>query len=133
MGQIPERYSNRNTVARASGIAAEQLACDYLQRRGLELIEKNYRVKLGEIDLIMRNFSTLIFIEVRYRKNNFFGGALESITWHKQQRLIRAATIFSMKSSLAKSLQSRFDVVTLTGNLQHPEIIWIEDAFRLDS
>lgn len=133
MGTISEWHSQRNCIIRAKGLQAEQLACDYLQHQGLDLIEKNFRVKCGEIDLIMRDSRTLIFVEVRYRKNNFFGGALESITWHKQQRLIRAAHIYSMKSILAKKLLSRFDVVTLTGNLRNPEIIWIADAFRLNS
>lgn len=132
MGGISEGHSKHNGITLAKGFLAEQKACDYLQRQGLGLIEKNYRVKCGEIDLIMRNSTTLIFVEVRYRKNNFFGGALESITWRKQQRLIHAAQLYSMKSPLAKKLLSRFDVVTLTGNLHHPEIIWIEDAFRLD-
>lgn len=132
MGSVSERNSKRNSVIRSSGLLAEQLACDYLQQQGLELIQKNYRVKCGEIDLIMRNSTTLIFVEVRYRKNNFFGGALESIHWHKQQRIIRAAHIYSLKSHFAKELLSRFDVVTLTGNLRKPEMMWIEDAFRLD-
>jgi putative endonuclease len=132
MGSIQEGHCKRNKLTRAKGVFAEQLACEYLQKQGLELIEKNFRVKCGEIDLIMRDHTYLVFIEVRYRKNTFFGGALESITWHKQQRLIRAATIYSFNSHFAKTLPSRFDVVTLTGHIQKPEIVWITDAFRLD-
>ncbi len=130
MGNISERYSNRSQLTRQRGFYAEQLACDYLEKRGLHLIEKNYRLKCGEIDLIMRDETTLIFVEVRYRKNNFFGGAAESITWRKQQRLIRAAQYFSLRCILAKTLSSRFDVVTLSGDLHNPCISWIQDAFQ---
>jgi putative endonuclease len=133
MGSISKGVSKPKSLKIAKGAYAEKLACEYLQKEGLQLIEKNFRVKCGEIDLIMRDKAYLIFIEVRFRKNNFFGGALESITWRKQQRLIHAAQIFSFKHPLAKTLPSRFDVVTLTGDLRKPEILWIEDAFRLDS
>lgn len=132
MGSLPKGYSNQNSVRQVKGAYAEKLACEFLQKAGLQLIDKNFRVKCGEIDLIMRNKSHLIFVEVRYRKNDFFGSALESITWHKQQRVIRAATLYSFNSHFAKTLLSRFDVVTLTGDLRKPEIIWIEDAFRLE-
>ncbi|MCG8083044.1 MAG: YraN family protein, partial [Candidatus Thiodiazotropha taylori] len=62
------------------GEAAEQLAVDYLSRRGLKLVTRNFRCKVGEIDLIMREKRTLVFVEVRYRQSDDYGSALESIT-----------------------------------------------------
>ncbi len=130
MGNISERNSERNQLIRQKGWLAEELACDYLTARGFRLIERNYRLKCGEIDLIMRNQTTLIFVEVRYRRTDYFGGAAASITWRKQRRLIHAAQYFSLRSPLAEMLQSRFDVVTLSGDLNCPRISWIRDAFQ---
>jgi putative endonuclease len=111
------------------GQLAEQLACDYLTQKGLCLIAKNYRSYRGEIDLIMKDKNTLAFIEVRYRKNNLFGGALESINWHKQQRIISAAQQYLMRFRLADKWPCRFDVVIISGNLKYPDIEWIIQAF----
>ncbi|MFX7820786.1 YraN family protein, partial [Acinetobacter baumannii] len=69
----------------------EDAALVYLQQQGLRLLERNWRCKAGEIDLIMQDDATLVFVEVRRRKNDRFGGAAASVTWHKQQKLIRAA------------------------------------------
>lgn len=132
MGNISERDTERNQLTRARGLHAEQLACRYLEKKGFRLVEKNYRLKCGEIDLIMQNNAILIFVEVRYRKNNFYGGAAASVTWRKQQRLIRAAHYFSVNKTIAKQLPSRFDVVTLSGDLNSPTISWIQDAFRVE-
>ncbi len=113
-----------------TGYAAEQLACDYLIKQGLLLIEKNYKTQLGEIDLIMRDNRMLVFIEVRYRKNDLYGGALESIHWHKQQRIIRAAKNYLIRFRLNEKCPCRFDVVGVSGNLRFPDIEWIPQAFE---
>jgi len=112
------------------GYAAEQLACDYLIKQGLLLIEKNYRTQRGEIDLIMRDKNILVFVEVRYRKNDLYGGALESITWHKQQRIVRAAKNYLIRFRLSEKYPCRFDVVGISGNLNFPDIEWITQAFE---
>ena len=70
------------------GHQAEQLALDYLQSHGLRLLERNFRGRFGEIDLIMLDGHTLVFIEVRLRKSKNFGGAEQSITASKQNKLI---------------------------------------------
>lgn len=110
------------------GQLAEQLACDYLLQQGLTLVERNYYCRMGEIDLIMQHQNSLVFIEVRYRKNNLFGGAAESITTKKQDKLQKTALHYIQQH---KSRQNtRFDVVAITG--QHPEQIleWIQNVFQ---
>lgn len=106
-----------------SGKQAENLAADFLQRQGLRLVEKNYRCRMGEIDLIMDDLATRVFVEVRLRRNRNFGGAAESITRVKQGRLIRAAQHYLQQ--LPKQPQCRFDAVLLDGL----KIEWIKDAF----
>ena len=73
------------------GAQAEQAAAAYLVKRGLQLVEKNYRCRFGEIDLIMRAGVTLVFVEVRSRSSRAFGGAAASIDARKQRKLIAAA------------------------------------------
>ena len=72
------------------GALAEAAAAEFLAGRGLRLLERNYRCRFGEIDLIMSDGRTLVFVEVRYRRNKSFGGALESITVAKREKLFRS-------------------------------------------
>jgi putative endonuclease len=108
------------------GEATEQLACEYLQAKGLQLLQKNYRLKMGEIDLIMRDGQTIVFIEVRYRKTTSYGGALQSIDSRKQARIIRTAQHYLQYR--APEAQARFDVIAIEGN---NGIQWIKNAFDL--
>ena len=73
--------------ARDRGRDAELACCRYLQQKGLKLLAKNYHGRRGEVDLVMQDRHTVVFVEVRYRRNSDFGGALESITSSKQQKL----------------------------------------------
>ena len=109
------------------GKSKEKLACQYLEEKGFQLIEKNYYCRRGEIDLIMRDHDFLVFIEVRYRKNDHFGSALESINYHKQKRLIFTAKHYLQQTRTP--LASRFDVVAISGNNDNLSINWIENAF----
>lgn len=111
----------------AQGRIAEDQACAYLQAQGLVLIERNYQQRGGEIDLIFYDHDYLVFVEVRFRRCNDFGGALSSIDLRKQQRLIRTATHYLMQHAVTKPV--RFDVVALTPT--HLE--WIKDAFSADA
>lgn len=117
------------------GIRAEALALQYLRRAGLRLIERNYRVKAGEIDLVMREHNhlqdtVLVFVEVRYRASNRYGGGAASVTPTKQRRLITAATLFRQSHSRYRDWPARFDVVTVQGCLTNPEIAWLRQAFE---
>ncbi len=94
--------------------------------QGLKLRMRNYLCKLGEIDLVMSAGKTLVFVEVRYRKNNHFGGAAASVTPAKQQKLRRAAHCYLQAKGLNESQQPcRFDLVACEGNDVH----WIPNAF----
>ena len=111
--------------ANTGGALAETLAAEYLQRRGLRLLERNYRCRLGEIDLILADGAVLVFAEVRLRRNADYGGAAASITAAKRQRIVRAARHYlSGKPESA----CRFDVVLLDA-LAADRIEWIKDAF----
>jgi putative endonuclease len=110
------------------GKNAENLVSNYLQQQGLKLIEANYTCKCGEIDLIMRDGETLVFVEVRYRKNDYYGDGVASVTKYKQHKIIRAATYYLQQNNLYDKVLCRFDVVAAASeninNLQ-----WIKNAF----
>lgn len=108
------------------GAEAEQLAATFLQRQGLKLVETNYRCRFGEIDLICNDQSTLVFVEVRLRGNDAFGGAAASITAGKQHKLVLAARHYLQQ--LRSFPSCRFDVVLLRG-LRDNDIEWIRNAF----
>ncbi len=114
-------------AAGPSGAEAEELACAWLQARGLRLRERNYRSRRGEIDLIMQDGDQLVFVEVRYRRNNRYGSAAESVTAAKQARLISAASQYLQNQS--GTLACRFDVLALSG-LEGERVDWIRDAFQ---
>lgn len=108
------------------GALAEQWAARYLQKQGLKLIEQNYRSRFGEIDLIMQDGATLVFVEVRLRRNADFGGAAASIDIHKQQRIIRTSQQYL--SSMARTPACRFDAVLLS-DAQGNDAQWLKNAF----
>lgn len=107
------------------GKEAEQQAAAYLQSQGLQLLECNYHCRGGELDLILRDGDTLVFTEVRFRKQQHFGGALASVDHHKQQRLIRAAQHY-LQTHKWKG-PCRFDVV---GMSSHKPPDWVRNAFE---
>ena len=116
------------STRQAKGAAAEQLAADYLVRQGLSVIERNFRVKGGEIDLICRDGKTTVFVEVRLRTRSDFGGAAASITATKQARLILAARHWLLRHG---ETPCRFDCMLLDG-LESKNIEWLRDAFSAD-
>ena len=109
-----------------SGKAAEHLAATYLQHQGLKLLESNYRSRFGEIDLIMQDGKEIVFVEVRLRSNNAFGGAGASITPAKQQKLVRTAEDYQMRHGVSAC---RFDAVLLE-SLDTRQLQWIRNAFE---
>jgi len=113
------------TDRQARGQAAEQHAAAFLATRGLVEVQRNYRVRGGEIDLIMRDREHLVFVEVRYRSRSDFGGAAASVTPTKQARLALAAQHYLQRSG--SQAPCRFDVVALQAD-QPPQ--WIRDAFQ---
>lgn len=116
-----------------TGKQAEELACHYLQQQNLELLNQNYHCRRGEIDLIMQEQQTLVFVEVRYRKNAIFGSALESVDHRKQQRIIITAEHYLLQNTQQYS-DYRFDVIAImpSQNKDAPEITWLKNAFQLN-
>ncbi len=110
------------------GSRAEKLAAKHLRRSGLSLIRQNYRCRLGELDLIMQDQEYLVFVEVRHRKSQSHGGALESVDYRKQKKLRRAAESYLLEFKLHNQA-ARFDVVCVDGTLTKPNIQWIKNAF----
>lgn len=96
---------------RAAGTALEQLAARWLSARGLQLIECNYHCRLGEIDLVMRDSGTLVFVEVRYRSHNSFMNPVTSVDVRKQRKLVRAATVYLQHHGLTDQAPCRFDIL----------------------
>lgn len=108
------------------GDSAEQLALVYLQQQGLRLVCCNYRCKAGELDLVMKDGSALVVVEVRFRQSEQFGGALASITRQKQVRIIAATQHYVIINKL-NQVAIRFDVVAISGD---GSINWIKNAFQ---
>ncbi|MDD5579099.1 MAG: YraN family protein [Methylobacter sp.] len=107
------------------GESAEQQAQIFLISKGLKPVCRNFRCKQGELDLIMTDNKTLVIIEVRFRKTNKYGSALESITHTKQSRIIAATHIYLSAEKMDNPI--RFDVVAISGN---GNIDWIQNAFQ---
>ena len=118
-----------DAAAGTSGKRAEKLAADYLLRRGLTIIGRNFRTRFGEIDLIARDGETLVFIEVRMRSSLHYGGALESITLAKRRRLVAAANGYL--ATLPREPPCRFDAVLLH-TLDPGRVEWRRDVLAVD-
>ena len=115
------------------GADAEHACCAYLKSQGLKLIQKNFRCTLGEIDIIMSDKNQLVFVEVRFRKNNNYGGGLESVTPAKINKLRKTAELYLQQNHQYKN--ARFDVVAMSKNTgtthskQDYTFNWISNAF----
>ncbi len=119
------------TSRQAIGEQTEQLACQHLQRHGLRLIDKNYRCRLGEIDLIMQDVDSLVFVEVRYRRSAYFGSAEATVDLRKQKKLVKTAMYYLMWHKVSERTPCRFDVVAINSCVGCvSEISWIKDAFH---
>ncbi|TCV93826.1 putative endonuclease [Luteibacter rhizovicinus] len=104
------------TPRRAAGDRCEARARTFLEGQGLTFVEANYQTRCGEIDLVMREGDTLVFVEVRYRSGRAFGGAAASVTASKQQKLIRAASFYLLRYPRDAQRPCRFDVVAFEGD-----------------
>ncbi len=107
------------------GETAETLAADFLRKQGLQLLERNWRCRFGEIDLVCRDGDSIVIVEVRLRSNIRFGSAAASIDRRKQARLIAAASLYLARKP---STPCRFDVV-LMADEQGKDLEWIRNAF----
>ncbi len=115
-------------ASRDIGQLVEQQAEQFLRKRGLKTLERNFRTKAGEIDLIMQDGPSLVFVEVRYRRQQGFGGGADTVTWQKQQRLIRSAQVY-LQARGQHDRPCRFDVVAAHGERENIQLHWIKSAF----
>lgn len=116
------------TTSYEIGQISETTAAAYLQKKGLTLTAKNFRCPCGEIDLIMKDQDYLVFVEVRFRKNQHYGNSIETISQHKQSRLTRTALYYLQQHSLLDKVNCRFDVLGLDAD---EKITWIRNAFEV--
>jgi putative endonuclease len=119
------------------GKEAENAAKEFLQQQGLKIIQENYFCRKGEIDLIMQDKHHLVFIEVKYRRNQHSGSGFEAVTYKKQQKIIHTARYYLYKQGLTETSDCRFDIVSVCPNTQSDlksennqfSINWIKHAF----
>ena len=120
---------------RTIGNHAESYALNYLLDRGLNLIKRNYHCKCGEIDLIMADKNIIVFVEVRYRKNTYYGSGAETIDFRKQKKLLASATHFLQNKRMLDRF-CRFDVISVcqeqavNNETKNFQINWIPNAFQ---
>ena len=108
---------------------AENRSLSYLKKQGLELIRKNFHGPSGEIDLIMKDNNTIVFIEVKCRTDNNFYHPVEAIDKNKCKKITSTGEYFLIKNRLSDA-ECRFDVILITGNVKLHEIEWIKNAFQ---
>lgn len=120
----PDVKASPRTAKQVAGQVGEDAALAYLQAQGMQLIMRNFRCKTGEIDLIMQDRDSLVFVEVRKRADASYGGAAASITPAKQRRLLRAAQFYLLRYRSPPAC--RFDVVAIDGE----RIAWLKSAIE---
>lgn len=117
----------KKSLSWLTGRYYENRVLAFLKQQGLTFVERNARNRAGEIDLIMRNETGWIFIEVRYRKNCDYGDALLSVNWHKRRKLLAAAKYWlAQRQESFETSACRFDICAITGN----QFEWIQNAFN---
>jgi putative endonuclease len=118
------------TIARQQlGLAGEQLACDELERRGYVIIDRRYRTRAGELDIVAKHRGYLVFVEVKARRDHSFGTPQEAVTLHKQHKLVWMATDYLTRNDL-HDVPCRFDVIAVDTDVTPPRVTLLEDAFR---
>lgn len=112
------------------GQKGEDIATNYLIQHGLLLQQRNFSYRTGEIDIIMKDADVWVFVEVKYRQSANFGGAVAAVSTSKQQKIKQCALFFMQQQGLnAYNTPCRFDVLSLQGELSHPTITWLKNAF----
>lgn len=115
-----------------AGASAEDAALAYLQGEGLIVLARNARYRFGEIDLVMREGATLVFVEVRFRRPSRFGGGALSVDANKRRKIARASQAWLSSHKHYSQAGCRFDVVAATPGVDGIECEWIRAAFTLD-
>lgn len=114
---------------RYKGHLAEEIACDFLIKNNLIILEKNYFKRFGEIDIIAKDEETLVFVEVKFRNNDYYGSPFSSITKRKQEAIRKVATSYLIEKCGKLSLDVRFDAVGILIKNDKMDIDWIKNIF----
>lgn len=120
----------QNTSTKTIGDQAEQLAAEYLIQQGLRLLDRNFHSRFGEIDLIMQEQNTIVFVEVRYRHSFTTMHAEETIDARKCGRIIKTAESYIQSQASQTHNDYRIDVISMCGDLQDVRINWIPGAIE---
>ena len=110
---------------RQKGTDKEQLAAEYLTSHGMQIVERNFRGRQGEIDIIGRHNHYLVFVEVKYRGSDVKGSALEAVNSRKQRQICKVADYYRYLHKLGENTMIRYDVVAIQGE----SVSWIQNAF----
>lgn len=114
------------------GERGEALAWNFLRKQGYSLLEKNYRTRWGEIDIVARQEGAVVFLEVKTRRNQLFGAPEEAVNWRKRQKLVQLAQGYLQTKGL-ENQPARFDILSVTWDgMGEPSFSLITDAFRMD-
>ncbi|MBI1818996.1 MAG: YraN family protein [Nitrospirae bacterium] len=113
------------------GREAETYAASYLKQKGYKIVEKNYKTRFGEIDLIATDRNTLVFLEIKARQNDHFGGPAGAVTRTKRQKIVKMAKFYLMSKKIERDI--RFDVLLIVGALESPSVELIQNAFDGES
>jgi putative endonuclease len=116
--------------ARDTGKHWENAALSHLQKAGLELIERNFHCRFGEIDLILAERDAIVFVEVRYRGDSARGDGAATVGSAKQTKLVRAAQLWLQARPQFAARPCRFDVIGCAGAAQQPQFDWVRNAFE---
>lgn len=117
---------SKNTTA--IGNKAETLACEYLLGKKYKIIERNYKDRFCEIDIVASHKDIIVFVEVKYRARDDFGGAIGSITPDKLKRMHNSAEYWLVRNLDYQKSQPRLDVITIVGDIKCPEINHLENV-----
>ena len=119
-----EKLGRKKMNQRRTGTAYEKIAADYIRKQGIHILEKNYRISQGEVDLIGEDKEYVIFFEVKYRKTASYGYPWEAVSSSKRRKICTVARQYCYSKGIKK--QVRYDVISICGD----EILWFRDAFE---
>lgn len=108
-----------------TGTKAEDLACEHLKKRRIEILSRNFRSRFGEIDIIAKEKNCILFVEVKFRKSNTHGEPFESVTHLKQRKIIQTAQYYLMQHDNFTDFDYRFDVISI----HDKRVTWLKNAF----
>lgn len=128
--EVRRGATGRRTYQQKVGQRAEEIAAEFLRAQGLQIVDRNYRRRLGELDIVARDGDVLVIAEVRTRATDRYGGAAASVDGRKQQRLVRAAAQLLQQRKDFSHLRVRFDVLAVSdGGAGSPKVQWLQHAF----